>query len=159
MMIPLTLDSLSTNLQQLSYDVKFQEVTHQLYIIFNESGREYPLFIKVENEGKALQLIIFLPCQLQTQQPGDMARLLHLLNKEIDYPGFGMDENIGVIFYRIVLTTSDGMLDKKVLEQMMAALPKVSNMFYPVISAVARGATFVEASERLKNALQNFVGK
>jgi hypothetical protein len=91
-----------------------------------------------------LQLLVFIPCQLQKEVIPDMARLLHLLNKELDVPGFGMDEMAGVIFYRLMLPTPNKKIEEELLGAFLRTVEQVCKMFSGPIEAVAMGATTLE---------------
>jgi hypothetical protein len=154
-MIPLEITEIKTTLEKQGHQVQIQESTQQLNIVFNLLGHSYPLFIKTD--GFILQLLIFLPVMMQTQNRGDLARLLLLLNKEIDFPGFGMDEGAGVIFYRAVLPTVDGKIHADLLENVIKTMPQVAHMFMPVISALASGQmTYDAVVKKVQEGLRKF---
>ncbi len=138
-MIPLNLDSLYDLLTQNKFDVKRQPETHQLYILFKTEGQDYPLFIRVMEEGELLQLLAFMPISLDAKTVADLARLLHLFNKEVDIPGFGLDESAKVIFYRIVLPSTEGKISGEIVQGYVTSIKMITETFYPVIAAVVMG--------------------
>ena len=157
-MIPLTIPALLEYLKKEKFDAKLQSVTNQIYIVFKKEGHEFPLFIKVAEEGKILQLIVFLPGSYQAKNKGDLARLLHFINKEIDLPGFGMDETSGVLFYRAVLPFPEGSVNTSLLQNMLQALPHLAATFLPFITSTANGVSFETTMGKIKDALSR-IGK
>lgn len=155
-MVPLKINSLMDFLRQQKYDMKLQNETQQLYTILNIENREFPLFIKVDSGGSILQCMLFMPCTMTLKAPPEVARLLLLLNKEIDLPGFGMDETAKVIFYRCVLPTT-GSIDKTLLNNVMGALPRIARAFYPIIALVATGTYFESISGQVREILKKFI--
>lgn len=149
-MTPMTPDALLTYLKKNNYKADLQDETKQVYTVLSASGKEYPLFLRIFDGGHLLQLLIFLPCGLNPDILPDMARLLHLLNKELDLPGFGMDELSGAIFYRLMIPTPKKKLEDEVLQAFLKTLEHVCNMFSPPIEAVANGALTLQ--EILKKA-------
>ena len=84
---------------------------------------------------------------------GDLGRLLHLLNKELDIPGFGMDEEAEVVFYRIMIPAIDNRVDTKVITRYLGSIEGLCMNFSPVIATVAGGAaTFNEVLKKIKSA-------
>src|SRR5436853_6718427 len=120
-MIDITPEALLQFMRKHKYESDIQADTQQVYTIFKINQKEYPLFLRVFDEGHLLQLLVFIPSHLEPNEQfslgkqattpqtthslkdekqkditADSARLLHLLNKELDVPGFGMDEMAGV---------------------------------------------------------------
>jgi hypothetical protein len=150
-MIALDLQKIRTYLKSQGIDAELQAETNQLCILFKTGEREYPVFIRIYEGGELLQLLAFLPCNTKRETVPETARLLHLLNKEIDTPGFGMDENSEVIFFRTMIPVKDGQLDENLLNSYMNATQVVCQSFAPVIAAVAYGAiTFDEVMKKSK---------
>jgi hypothetical protein len=138
-MIQATNDELLNFLRQHQYEAELQEETNQVYTIFKISNREYPLFLRIVDEGQLLQLLAFIPCPLEKDAITDMARLLHLLNKELDLPGFGMDEMAGVVFYRLMLPTYDKKMDEDLLLSFIKTMEYVCEIFSNPIEAIGHG--------------------
>ena len=162
-MINITLDSLLQFMRKHQYESDIQGDTQQVYTILKINHKEYPLFLRVFDEGHLLQLLAFIPCHLQTNeqlmfgkkeiesqsnelQPeqqkniiADLARLLHLLNKELDVPGFGMDEMAGVVFYRLMLPTPKKKIESDLLLAFLKTIEHVCQMFANPIEAVTSG--------------------
>lgn len=149
-MIPLDLNKISEHLDSQGIKAEFQKETNQLCVLFKIADREYPLFIRIYEGGELLQLLAFLPCNTKPATHADTARLLHLLNKEIDTPGFGMDENSESVFYRCMIPVKDKKLDESQLNAYVNAIQVVCQSFAPVIAGVAYGA--VKFDEVMKKA-------
>jgi hypothetical protein len=145
----LTLDNVKELLSK-NHDIQYQEETNQLYMVMKVQGLDFPLFIRVYDEGDLLQLILFIPITLQPSTTPDLARLLHTLNKEIDIPGFGMDESSKVVFYRIMLPSYNKQIEEGLIEMFMSSLPLVAESFAPIIVTAASGnATYDEIMKKM----------
>ncbi|WP_068470359.1 YbjN domain-containing protein [Candidatus Protochlamydia phocaeensis] len=143
-MINMTPESILTFMQKNKYEADIQADTQQVYTILKLSQKEYPLFLRVFDDGHLLQMLAFIPCQLQREIVPDMARLLHLLNKELDVPGFGMDEMAGVVFYRLMLPTPKKKIDGDLLLAFLKTIEHVCQMFATPIEAVGFGQTTLD---------------
>src|ERR1700722_19094980 len=102
-MLCLTMDHLREYLIAQKFPVHFQQETNQIYMLYTIGGKEFPLFMRIFGDADLLQLLTFIPCHLHSNATNSLARLLHLLNKELDIPGFGMDEAAKFVFYRVML--------------------------------------------------------
>lgn len=159
-MTDLTPDSLLQFMKKNKYEADLQKDTQQVYTIFKINQREYPLFLRIFDQGHLLQVLVFIPCQFEPnenfsfekkhahpkpvssetkQAVADLARLLHLLNKELDVPGFGMDETAGVAFYRLMLPTPKKKIDEELLLAYIKTAEHVCKMFATPIEAISTG--------------------
>jgi len=162
-MINITLDSILQFMRKHKFESDIQTETKQVYTIFKINQKEYPLFLRVFDEGHLLQLLIFIPCHLESNEQyalekkesrstsaepkseqqknivSDLARLLHLLNKELDVPGFGMDELAGVVFYRLMLPTPKKKIEGELLLAFLKTVEHVCQMFANPIEAISSG--------------------
>jgi hypothetical protein len=138
-MINLTLESLLNFMRQQNFEAEIQTETQQVYTVLKIAQKEYPLFLRVYDDGHLLQLLAFIPCPVAAETVSDMARLLHLLNKELDVPGFGMDEVVGAVFYRLMLPTPKKKIDKELLLAFIKTVEHVCEMFATPIEAVGYG--------------------
>lgn len=162
-MINATLDSLLQFMRKNKYEAEMQAETQQVYTVLKSEKKEFPLFLRIFDESNLLQLIVFIPSYLQSKllnvegpgkeirdeissDPekqnavlGDLARLLHLLNKELDLPGFGMDESAGVVFYRLMLPISKTKVDSDLLLVYIKSIEQVIQLFSPPIEAISSG--------------------
>ncbi|CUI16329.1 conserved hypothetical protein [Candidatus Protochlamydia naegleriophila] len=156
-MINMTPEALLAFMQKNKYEADIQSETQQVYTILKVSQKEYPLFLRVFDDGHLLQMLAFIPCQLERNVVPDMARLLHLLNKELDVPGFGMDETAGVVFYRLMLPTPNKKIDGELLLAFLKTVEHVCQMFATPIEAVGFGQTTLD--EILEKAQEMDQGK
>jgi hypothetical protein len=131
-----------------------QEEHGQIFLNFRIEGKEFPLFIKLDPQERLLQLLLFLPCALIPTAAGDLARLLLYINKEVDMPGFGMDEGNRIIFYRCTIPTMDGRLDPDVLDNFLYLMPRISHLFLTTIATVAAGLRFESSLPQIQKLLK-----
>lgn len=143
-MISIDLNSLAGFLRDNKYDVTIQSETQQVYTNIKIGDKTHPFFLRIFDKGKLIQLLAFIPCKIQQGRNADVARLLHLLNKELDVPGFGMDEISGAIFYRIMLPTSKDGIDKELLQRYTTTIERACEMFTKAIETVAYGVMSIE---------------
>jgi hypothetical protein len=142
--IQLELDKLQKHLQDKKIHAQLQKETKQLCIILKIADKEFPLFIRIFEGQELLQMLAFLPCNTQSSTIADTARLLHLLNKELDIPGFGMDESTSVVFYRCLIPGKDKQIDEGLIDAFLNAVELVCKSFAAVIAAVSYGAVTFE---------------
>lgn len=151
-MIKVNLNSLLNSLKK-NYQAELQEQTNQIYIILKIEDREFPLFIRIFDQSEHIQLLAFMPCQVKLGTENDLARLLHLINKELDIPGFGMDENAHVVFYRFMLPAPGKEVDEGLLDSYLKSIKLICESLSASVIAVATGLTTYE--EILKQAIQS----
>lgn len=152
-MIPLEIEPIRKHLRQKKIDAHFQKETDQLYFLLKIAETEFPVFIRIMEGGELLQLLSFLPCNFKESTLSDTARLLHMLNREMDIPGFGLDENSSVVFYRLMIPAKEKAIDGELLDAYLSAIDMVCHSFAPVIAAVAFGGmTLNEVLKQAKTA-------
>lgn len=142
--------NLLQTLQTLKLDAKVQPETKQIYIIFEHEESQFPLFIRELHDGELIQLLSFIPCNVETAHMNDLGRLLHMLNKELDMPGFCLDEASSTVFYRLMMPTLKKEFQPDVLEALINTSQMVCKSFATVIEALATGA--MTLAEILKKA-------
>lgn len=143
-MIPLELNALLAFFQKEGYSAEIQAETNQIYFSIKTDTRDFPVFSRTFDESGLLQLLLFFPCTIEAKTVPDMARLLHMFNKELDLPGFGMDELSGVVFFRWMMPALKGDLQEESLKTFLSTLKTVCQTFSPVIEAIAAGAISFE---------------
>lgn len=152
-MIPLTIPDLQKFLTDQQIKVEQQADTNQIYMVYKIADREFPLFFRIFDSGDLLQLIAFIPCNVKPEAAPHLARLLHLLNKELDIPGFGMDEAANVVFYRVMIPSLDKTIDEGIIKRYIHSIESICTNFSPVVATVAFGAaTFDDVLKKVKSA-------
>ena len=154
-MIKVTLDSLQEYLRKKKHDVQLQKETQQLYIILKIEGKEFPLFLRIFEQSELLQLLVFMPTPIKPGTHADVARLLHLLNKELDIPGFGMDENTHLAFYRCMLPIPGKKIDETLFDAYFKSIELICESITAPVFAVASGlATYQEILQKAKESVE-----
>lgn len=144
-MKPVTLASLISYLKGKQLDAKIQDETNQAYAVWTVDQKEFTLFVRLMPGDTLLQLLAFFPLTVTPKAMGDTARLLHALNRELDLPGFGMEEGSSVVFFRLMAPIVDKTLSDELLEAYVNAIQVVCKTFFPSVLAVASGGmTFDE---------------
>jgi hypothetical protein len=158
-MLNLNLETILKHLQENKIDAKLQKETNQIYVVYKIQNQDFPLFIRIYEGTNLLQLLAFMPTNVKPSARPDLARLLHLLNKEMDIPGFGMDETAvaegqgGVAFYRIIIPTMEAKVDELLLDTFIGSIQSISEAFFPVIATVANGmATYEDVLKKANEA-------
>lgn len=151
-MIKITNENLVEFLKQNKFDASIQQETGQVVVILKISGQDFPLFLRPFNDSGLLQLLVFIPTQVKHGTQNDLARFMHLVNKELDIPGFGMDEDSDTCFYRVMLPTVDNKIDERILESYLKSLLLICEQIAPTVLAVANGvATYEEILRKTKH--------
>lgn len=148
----LNLENIKKFLTGLDLSPELQEDTNQLVIVRTIDKYEFTTFFRVDNgeKYKVLQIVSFFPGLYQPHTVSDAARLMHLINKDIDAPGLGMDETTGAMFYRTVIPSFDGMLNTTHLKNALETSRVACKEFWPPVAAIASGSiTFQDAMERM----------
>lgn len=140
-MIDTTPNAIIKALKEWKYEPKLQTETGQIYLILHYHGIDFPLFVRIFDQSDLLQLLVFMPSKIKPGTEEDLARLLHLVNKEMDIPGFGMDENAAVVFYRAMLPTPDKKIDPAVLQAYIKSIHVICESLSQPVLAVASGQT------------------
>jgi len=131
-------------LKEMGYEPELQKETNQIYCLVKHDKREYPLFIRFVHEGDLIQLLTFIPCSVKAEHNGDVSRFLHIVNKELDVPGFCLDEISTTVFYRLMVPTSKKEIQKDILEALLNTSKTVCTTFSPAIEAMAMGMMSLE---------------
>lgn len=138
-----TRENLSAFLTEQGHAPQYQQETDQLYLILPILTHEVPLFINLQR-ADLLQLIAYIPYTLDSPRAGEMGRLLHVLNRELDLPGFGMDEAAGLLFYRCPIPTLDQQLDERLLKIYLVAVGIACELFIGVAEELRQGKSTLE---------------
>jgi hypothetical protein len=144
-MIKTTAEDIISYLQENKYNAELQKDTGQVSVILSISGREFPLFLRPLEGSELLQLLVFIPTKIKSGTYDDLARLMHMINKELDIPGFGMDEQSETCFYRLMLPTLDNQIDRRILDSYLKSIQLICEQIAPTVIVVANGiATYKE---------------
>ena len=150
-MFQATLPDLLECMRRHKYQVDIEQDSKQIFTILKISAQEYPLFLRIFESSQLLQLLVFIPTNLSPETTVDVARLLHLLNKEVDMPGFGMDEIANIIFYRLMIPLHKKKVDEELFITYLKTAQNICELFAQAIEAVANGqATLNEILEKVK---------
>lgn len=148
-MIPLTLDALQAFLSRQGISSERQVETDQLFFVLIQEKKECPVFIRVFPDGRLLQWMLFFPMKVEPKTRADTARLLHYFNKELDIPGFGMDEDAGVCFFRCVIPCAEKEISEEILLGYLNTCKTVCEQFFASIGVITTGTiTFPQLLER-----------
>lgn len=154
--LPLSREAIHDVLKKQDFaHVELDKDTDQVSVIIKIENIEFPLFLKVLGQGELLQLLMFIPTRFKEDTVEGLARMLHSVNREVDFPGFGIEETSQTIFYRTVTPC----LTKEISEELLLTLVRGAKVacqsFTPAIVAVASGElTFEELIKRLEEAAQ-----
>lgn len=140
-MIPLNFPAIQEFLKEKGVESEMQKETNQLVIKLKLAQREFPLFIRIYDGNEMLQLLAFLPVQIKPAAIAGTARLLNFLNKELDIPGFGMDEDAGVAFFRAMIPVKNAELEPLFLMGFLNAVQIACHTFAGVVASVASGSS------------------
>jgi hypothetical protein len=147
------LSLLADALKELGLPAEIQADSQQVFILHKADDIEFPVFARFVGSGQFVQLIAFLPGTLTEETSDDSARLLHMINREIDMPGFGMDEENQVAFYRLIMPAKQSQIDMELLEVYCKTVGEVLKTFANLAFAVIQGRlSLEEVKERAKDA-------
>jgi hypothetical protein len=150
-MLPVDIDHIYSFLKDQGYEPQKQTESHQVFYSIKQEKGEFPVFLRIFENTNALQLIAFLPCTVKKEALDGLGRLLHRLNKEIDLPGFGLDEDSGLVFYRLMITPQNGQIPEEILKHSLKAAENVLDSLSMVAMAVATGiASYQEVLDKLQ---------
>ena len=80
-----------------------------------------------------------------------------MVNKELDVPGFCLDEASGTVFYRLILPTFQKEINPTIFEAFLNTSQVVCKTFSPAIEAIGNGVMTLE--EVIKKAQEAGTGK
>jgi len=146
----LTDQNLMSALEKLGAKASVQDKTNQIYTTFSHNGYEYPMFLRQLEGGNLLQMLTFVPCNIEEGASVDLNRLLHMINKELDMPGFCCDEDSKTVFYRVVIPCINKQVEEALFQAYYQATKHVCSMFGTIVHAIAINAMTLE--EMMKNA-------
>lgn len=133
------------------FDAEDQPEQDQILVKIKVDKYDFPMFLRPIPEAELLQILTFIPCQVDPKNYSDLGRLLHMLNKEMDMPGLGMDENSQTVFYRCMAPCFGKVIQEKALSAYLNTSNNVVNSFAPVIAAVSTGKASFEEVVKMSN--------
>ncbi len=139
MSILLNMNSIITYLKDQGFAPELQEEHKQIHFVFKHSKLDFPVFIRALNGDSLLNMLVYFPFESKQAAAPDVARLLHLLNRELDVPGFCLDEASELIFFRYVIPSHEGRVEAGHISAFLETLRKVSETFVDGIASVATG--------------------
>ena len=144
MSFDLNINALLAYLRENQQEPELQKATDQVFITYQVQGYEVPVFFLARTESELLQIVAYLPYQLPQKTFGEVARMLHILNKELDMPGFGMDETEKLMFYRSVIPCPDGKVSKRLFNMHLGTTRIVCDTFMHAIGMIVSGTMTVD---------------
>jgi hypothetical protein len=151
----LNLENLLLHFKEKAPSAVIQEETNQILITIKVEKVEFPLFLRISEDGELLQMLAFFPANIKPGSQADTARALHLLNKELDVPGFGMDDLNGLIFYRYMLPCLGNEFNPVAVDKFFNAIQMICQSFLPLIFAISQGnLKFEEIANKLTEMMQ-----
>ena len=125
------------SLEKIGVKGTFQQENKQIFSTLSINGFDYPMFIRRLQGGQLMQVITFIPCTLEDGTMNDVGRLLHMINKELDMPGFCCDEDSKTVFYRIIVPCLNQNVDEDLFHAYVNTTKQVCTMFGTIIQALA----------------------
>ncbi|WP_201456823.1 YbjN domain-containing protein [Chlamydia sp. 17-3921] len=142
-------NNLTKFLRDSNLEPLFEKSSSLTYINILVNDHELPVFFVIRSEGEVLQLVCYFPYQLSETHKEATARLLHLLNRDIDIPGFGMDEEQGLIFYRLVIPCLNKEMSGPLLRIYIDTIKIVCDSFVHAIGLISTGNLNLDEMKRL----------
>ncbi len=154
-MLPLNLESFKEHLKSKNIKFDFQNETNQILILNKIENVEYPLFIRLIDEGDLVQLLLFFPTTIKEEALNDLARSLHFINKELDMPGFGIDEKNKLVYFRTMIPCSQHNCDPVVFDKLLNAVQMIGKTFLPLVASTSQGLmSFSDVQQKLTERMQ-----
>lgn len=120
-----------------------------LYVVEKELG-SLTAQKKMGTKATFIHLYMELPTHIQDEAVGDIARYILLINKALEFEGFGMSEVDRMIYFRHDLHCSQKQLSDEMLMGLIGYILLIVDTFLPHFERIASGeATFVETVEQV----------
>lgn len=150
-MINFTQEGLLDHLKEKGLKPELQKETGQIYVVNKTKAGEFPIFLRIYENQTQLQIIVFFPTQIPDNRLDSVSRLLHHLNKEVDMPGFGLDEDLRLVFHRTMIPVYGPYLGSTILDLYIGAIPGLCENIYPLIQqAISSKLSFDEIKQKIK---------
>ena len=144
MTVAIDKDSLMTYLKDNKMEPEYQTESDQVFIVYQIHSYEVPVFFLIRKESSLLQMVAYLPFQVPETRFGEAARLLHILNRELDMPGFGMDESERLLFYRSTIPFFEGKVETRLFNMYLGTTRVVCDTFLHAIGMIVSGQASVD---------------
>lgn len=131
-------------LEKSGVKATIQDKSKQVVATLALQGYDYPMFVRELSGGNLLQMLTFVPCTVQKESALDLCRLLHMINKELDMPGFCWDEDSGTVFYRVIIPCLQPNAEETLIQVYLETTRRVCSMFGTIVQAVAVRAMTLE---------------
>lgn len=155
-MINMTTDALIRFFKEQGIEAAEEPQTGQILFHLIEQETDCPIFVRIYPGSQLLQLMLFFPMAIQPKMEGDTARLLHFFNKELDIPGFGMDEESRVCFFRCMIPVVKQEISKEILLGYLDTLRTVCQNFFSSIGVITSGSmTFEVLMQKAKQNIED----
>lgn len=143
MSIDFNLNALLVYLREKGLQPELQKESGQIFIIYQIKGFEIPVFFLLRKESHLLQSVAYLPYKLNEKTLGESARMLHILNKELDMPGFCLDETEKLMFYRAAIPCLHGKIDTELFNMYLGVARIACETFMHTIGLIVSGTVSV----------------
>lgn len=137
-------EAIVSSLEKIGVKATIQENYNQVVTNLSINGQDYPMFIRCLQGGNLMQMITFIPCTLEEGSGDEVGRLSHMINKELDMPGFCCDMDSKTVFYRLVIPCLKQKIDEELFHAYFNTTKQVCTMFGTIIHAVAVKAMSLE---------------
>ena len=155
-MLKFDLDNFKQHLTNKGVKFDFQKETNQILVVNKvenvekAENIEFPLFIRLIEESEVVQFLLFFPTTIKESALNDLARSLLLLNKELDIPGFGIDEKNKLVYFRTLIPCSKKECDPVIFDKIFLAVQMIGQSFLPLVAAASQGLIdFKEVQNKL----------
>lgn len=142
--ISFNINALISYLRENNLQPEFQKETEQVFVVYKMGEFEVPVFFLIRHESHLLQMVAYLPYILPDKMLGEAARMLHILNRELDMPGFGLDESEKLMFYRAVVPCFDEKIEKRLFNMSLGTARIACETFMHAIGMIVSGTTTVD---------------
>lgn len=139
---------LAKTLQKENIETTIQQQPEQLHFLISIGVTEIPFFLRIFPDGKLLQVVGFYPMNFKEEHKESVARLLHMINKDIDLPGFSMEEQLKTIFYRLCIPCLDKTISELLFTSYIKTVVLAMKSFLNVIHAVGTGKMTLQQVQR-----------
>ena len=135
----LSLKEIQDHLKTNKIDSQIQKESDQLLAGLKIEEKEFPIFVRIYERGDLYQVLAFFPSKIRSSKLTSVARLLHFFNRELDMPGFGMDEPSRVVFFRSMIPSPNKMFDPILFNAHFHATVMACQTFAKTIDDIATG--------------------